>query len=453
MHRMNELTDELIRHVLARVDQRLRMDPAPLDRGTRTATELAGLLGGLITEDSRDLDEVLDLYSTVIAPSVLSADSPRFFGFIPAAPTKASLAFDTLISSASLQGISWMEASGAVAAENSVLRLIADAAGLPAGAGGCFVPGGSAGNLSALAVARETAKHRAGADGAGRRWRAVVGTDAHSSVLSALRLLEMDPLVADTPDHRLTADAVAATVERERTVDDIAALVCTTGTANAGMLDDLAGLAPLARQRDWWLHVDGAYGGAGIFAPSIRDRFAGLELADSFIVDPHKWLFGPYDSCALLYRDPVLARATHIQRAPYLDAIHHDPKEWNPADYAFHLTRRARGMPLWFSLAVHGVAAYRESIEATLRLARGTADLIKQTDRLELVHEPDLGIVLFRRKGWCAPDYHAWATALHEDQVAFIPPITWDGETVGRFAFLHPGTSPDIVIEVLDRTR
>ena len=123
----------------------------------------------MIRDGAASPDEVLGVYSSVIAPSVISADSPRFLGFIPAAPTKASLLFDMLVSCASIQGISWLEASGAIAAENTVLRLIADEAGLPATAGGCFVSGGSAGNLSALAVARETAKKRLGdaAPGAG----------------------------------------------------------------------------------------------------------------------------------------------------------------------------------------------------------------------------------------------------------------------------------------------
>lgn len=452
MHRVDDVTDQMIRTVLAHADDRLRLDPVPLDRGTKTMAELDALLTGVIGPTGRPADEVLDVYTSVVAPNVISTDSSRFLGFIPAAPTKASLVFDALLSSASLQGISWLEASGAVAAENSVLRLIAGEAGLPTSAGGCFVSGGSAGNLSALAVARETAKRRAGA-GDRRRWRVVVGTEAHSSIMSTLRLLEMDALVVPTPDHRLTAAAVTATLAGQTDLSDIAAVVGTAGTANAGIIDELAGLGSLAREHHWWFHVDGAYGGAGIFAPSLRDRYRGLELADSFILDPHKWLFAPYDCCALLYRQPVLARATHTQHAPYLDAIRAEETEWNPTDYAYHLTRRARGLPLWFSLAVNGVDAYRQAIEVGVRLARETAELIRGMDQLDLLREPELGIVLFRRRGWGADDYHAWSQRLHQDGIAFIPPSLWQGETVGRLAFLHPETSADVIREVLERTR
>src|SRR3954471_3607283 len=184
MHDIDQTTDQMVRSVLAYAENRLRMDPVPLDIGTLPATQLYHRLNGVIRDSGRHPDEVLGVYSSLIAPSIISADSPRFLGFIPAAPTKASLLFDMLVSCASIQGISWLEASGAIAAENTALRVIADEAGLPPSAGGCFVSGGSAGNLSAIAVARETAKKRVPT---GRRLRAVVGSDAHSSIVNTLR--------------------------------------------------------------------------------------------------------------------------------------------------------------------------------------------------------------------------------------------------------------------------
>src|SRR5690349_22945920 len=232
MHEVDQTTEQMVRSVLAYAENRLRMHPVPLDKGVLPAEELYKRLDGLIREEPRQADEVLGVYTSVVAPSVISADSPRFLGFIPAAPTKASLLFDMLVSCASIQGISWLEASGAIAAENTVLRVISDEAGLPSGAGGCFVSGGSAGNLSALAVARDTAKQRTGRSG---RFQVVVGTDAHSSIVNTLRLLEMDALVVPTPDHRLTAGAVRAALDRAGDLSDIAAVISTSGTTNAGI--------------------------------------------------------------------------------------------------------------------------------------------------------------------------------------------------------------------------
>ena len=143
----------------------------------------------------------------------------------------------------------------------------------------------------------------------------------------------------------------------------------------------------------------------------------------------------------------------HTQEAGYLDVIHDQPAEWNPADYAYHLTRRARGLPLWFSLSVHGVSAYSAAIETAIRLARQTAAEIKTRAYLELIREPELGVVLFRRRGWAAGQYARWADGLLHNQVAFIPPSAWEGETVARFAFLHPHTSMDLVRQILDQMK
>jgi aromatic-L-amino-acid/L-tryptophan decarboxylase len=451
MHSVDPTTEQMIRSVLAYAETRLRLDPVPLDGVPRDPAELGAALHGMLNASGNDPDHVLGVYAATLAPAVISADSPRFLGFIPAAPTKAALLFDMLISCASIQGISWLEAAGAIQAENQVLRLIADRAGLPAEAGGCFVSGGSAGNLSALVVARETAKRGAGSAAAGRRWRVAVGEDAHSSIISTLRILEMDALTVRTDDHRLTGNALLAALEADGDPSSVAAVVATSGTTNAGIIDDLAGIAAVAQARGLWFHVDGAYGGAGLFAPSVRRAYDGIEHADSFIVDPHKWLFAPFDCAALIYRDPSLARLVHKQDASYLDVIHDDSTEWNPADYAYHLTRRARGLPLWFSLSVHGIDAYTGAIEAAISLATQTAAEVRGRDYLELIREPDLSVVLFRRRGWGGEAYTRWADQLLSDQVAFMPPSAWEGETVARFAFLHPHTPMDLVRQILDR--
>jgi glutamate/tyrosine decarboxylase-like PLP-dependent enzyme len=451
MHSVDPTTEQMIRSVLAYAENRLRLNPVPLDEGSRDPAELDAAIKGLLGDEPHNPDQVLGAYTSVMAPAVISADSPRYLGFIPAAPTKAALLFDMLISCASIQGISWLEAAGAIHAENLVLRLIADRAGLPGAAGGCFVSGGSAGNLSALVVAREVAKRKAGDAGRGRRFRIAVSTDAHSSIVNTMRILEMDPLTVATDDHRLTGTALRAAIEADGDPSSLAAVVATAGTTNAGIIDDLAGAAAVAREHGLWFHVDGAYGGAGLFAPSVRAAYDGIEHADSFVVDPHKWLFAPFDCAALLYRDPALARSVHKQDASYLDVIHDRPGEWNPTDYAYHLTRRARGLPLWFSLSVYGVGAYTDAIETGIRLAKQTAAEITTRDYLELIREPDLGIVLFRRRGWSPAQYAQWADQLLHDQVAFIPPSAWEGETVARFAFLHPHTSMDLVRQILDR--
>jgi glutamate/tyrosine decarboxylase-like PLP-dependent enzyme len=203
------------------------------------------------------------------------------------------------------------------------------------------------------------------------------------------------------------------------------------------------------------MHVDGAYGGAGLAAPSVRDRYVGIEHADSFIVDPHKWLFAPFDCCALVYREPNVARAAHTQHAEYLDVLHSggddpDSHEWNPSDFAHHLSRRARGLPFWFSLATHGTEAYRDAIETTLTVTRQGARLIADAPHLELIMEPELSTLLFRRTGWNAADYQAWSDRMLDEGTAFVTPTSWNGEVLLRLCIINPLTSVEDLRIIVD---
>jgi glutamate/tyrosine decarboxylase-like PLP-dependent enzyme len=450
MHHFDDTAERAAQACLDYALERLRLDPAPLDHPLSLA-ELTERAGVSITREGHPPEDVLRTFEEVLAPACLSSDSPRFLAFIPAAPTKASLVFDTVVAASSICATSWLEASGAVYAENEALRYLADLAGLPPAAGGCFVSGGSAGNLSALFAARETAASRRGSRPA--RWRVAVGAEAHSSVVSTLRILDCDALLVPSgPAERLTGDTLRAVLHADPDPDSVFAIAATAGTTNAGIVDDLEGCAAVARDRGLWLHVDAAYGGAALCAPTVRHRFAGIEHADSMVVDPHKWLFAPFDSCALLYREPSLAREAHSQHASYLDPMRLDEDgvpAWNPADYAYHLSRRARGLPFWFSLAVHGTDAYRDAIEQVLDVARAAARRVDDAPHVSLVRDPELSVVLFRRPGWADEDYADWSRRLLRDQVAFVLPTRWRDETVARAVFLHPGTTLDIFDEVL----
>ena len=424
---------------------RLALDPVPLDVPVSRA-DIEATIANLVGPGGHDAVEVLTTFCTQVATSVISCDSPRYLSFVPAAPTKASLLFDMVVSASSLQGISWLEAAGAIAAENQALRWLADLAGLPETAGGCFVSGGFAANLSALVVARDVGRSRHGRD----QVRMAMSEEAHSSVDRALHIIGVEPLLVPSTDHRFTGDALRAALAADPHPSDVVGVIATAGTTNAGLVDDLAGVSAVARDRELWLHVDGAYGGAALLSPMVRGLYQGIEHADSFVVDPHKWLFAPFDCAAVIYRRPQLAKAVHTQHASDLDAIHtQQAEEWNPSDYAYHLTRRARGLALWYSLAVYGGDNYRRAVEAALALARRAGELIVAAPYLALVREPELSVVLFRRLGWEAPDYQRWSQKLLRDQVAFVMPTTWEGQTVARLAFLNPETTDDIVREIL----
>jgi glutamate/tyrosine decarboxylase-like PLP-dependent enzyme len=448
------LTQAIVRYSVDRV----RMKPPPLDH-PRTPDELRAMVGRTVTPGGVGGLEALRIFSEVLAPACISTDHPRHLSFVPAAPTEASILFDLVVGASSIYAGSWVEGAGAVFAENEALRWIADLAGLPPEAGGVFVSGGTAGNLSALLAARWKWRHDAG--GVFDRTRGLVVTSggAHSSVAQSAKAMDADVILAPADDGgRLTADAIDATIDGLSTEDRqrLFAIIATAGTTNAGVVDDLSAAADSAARLGTWFHVDGAYGGAGLAAPSVRHLYAGVERADSFIVDPHKWLFAPFDSCALVYRDPEIARLAHTQHAEYLDVLHHDHDHasaaagWNTSDYAHHLTRRARGLPLWFSLATYGTNAYTEAIETTLHTARAGARLVDEAEHLELLMEPELSIVLFRRRDWNAAEYQAWSDEQLRRGEAFVTPSSWRGETVLRWCIVNPETTVDDLADIID---
>jgi len=345
---------------------------------------------------------------------------------------------DTIVSAGSFPAESWLEGAGAVAAENQVIDLFCRTAGMPDGAAGCFMSGGSIGNLSALAVGRERSP--------GRRKVAIADT-AHASVDNALHLLGLEPLIVPTgPDCRLTGAALRETIADR---SDVGIVVATGGSTNAGVIDDLSGCADVAADIGAWFHVDGAYGLAALLLPELRDRFDGLERADSFIVDPHKWLFATGGSCALVYRQPDLARQVHTQHGPYIDVLRTGEDVFNPCDLGYQLTRRATGLPIWFAMALHGVDAHREAIRRGIDLANAMAFALDAHPITELIMRPELGVVLFRREGWGREQWTTWANDLMAAGTAFVAPTTHKGEAVGRLVFMHPSTPLSIVDELM----
>ena len=418
MHRFSA-ENAALTHALAELSVARLRDPAPLD-GTSTYDALWESAGETVTPTGLGGEAAVKLWDEVLSRACISTDHHRYLAFIPSAPAKAAAAFDMLLGASSVYGGSWLESAGAVYAENQALRWIADLAGLPEEAGGVFVQGGTAGNLSALVAARSAIQHRRGRRPA--RWTVLLSEETHSSARHSLEsVMDVDVVViAGDERGRMSGDAVSAWAESatEEELDSVFAVVATAGTTNLGVVDDIAG----------------------------------IELADSFIVDPHKWFFAPFDACALLYRDPVLARAAHTQKAGYLDPVNVEG-EWNPSDFAIQLSRRARGLPFWFALAVNGTDAFCEAVEQTLAVARAARELIDGAEHLRLLVEPDLSVLIFERIGWSAEDYQAWSARLLADGSAFVTPTRHRGQVCTRIAVVNPVTTVTDVAQVLDSMR
>ena len=447
MHEFTPEVEALAKEILDYSLIRLRTDP-PLD-GPKTAQELYELAGNTITAKGLGGHEALKLFKEVLATACISTDHPRYLAFIPSAPSEYANLFDLVVGASALYGGSWLEGAGAVFAENQALKWISDLAGMPATAGGVFVQGGTIGNLSALVTARNTFRAKKKDVS---RWVLAASADSHSSIKSAAQVMDVEILlIKPDKDGTLQGDACAQVIDKyhsENPGHQVFALVATAGTTNLGIIDNLASVSACAKERGIWFHVDGAYGLAALCAPSVRPLFNGIELADSFIVDPHKWLFAPFDACALIYRNPKLAKEAHLQKAAYLETLDEDD-EWNPSDYAIHLTRRARGLPFWFSLAAHGTDEYAKAMERTMSVAKDAARQVSEHPNLKLLVEPTLSIVAFERVGWSSADYEKWSDKLLADQIGFVTPSAHKGKPILRFAIVNPWTKESDISAIL----
>ena len=446
MNQVSPDIEALADSILTYAMDRLRMDPPSIDHPL-PQDALEALAGQTITEQGLGGDETLKLFIDTLAPACISQDHPRYLAFVPTAPSEVSTLFDLVVGVSNICASSWLEGAGAIYAENQALRWIADIAGFPAGAGGVFVSGGTAGNLSALVAARHDWRQKH-PEFSSQRGLIISSRGAHASVEQAAHVMDAD--LIQSGGHRLTGTDVAETIAGLSSDDRarVFAVACTAGTTNLGIVDDMQGIGEVCKQASVWLHVDGAYGGAALAAPSARPLFDGIEQADSFIVDPHKWLFAPFDCCALIYAEPAKARQAHRQHGDYLEVFYDGI--WNPSDYAHHLSRRARGLPFWFSLAVHGTKAYAEAVETTLDCAREAAEMITAHPHLELVTEQRLSICVFRRVGWSPDDYRRWSDALLERGDGLVTPTKHEGETVLRFCIVNPRTTREDIRLILD---
>jgi glutamate/tyrosine decarboxylase-like PLP-dependent enzyme len=387
-------------------------------------------------------EAALALFRDRVSATAIPPDHPRFLAFVPGAPTVAAALADMALSVAMIYGGSSLEGGRAVEAEDAVVRWLADAAGFPASAGGTFVSGGSIANLSALVAAR------GGGPQAHRRRFVIAGASAHSSIAAAAHIMGCELVVAPEADAhgRLTGRVLEQALEPLEPTE-VVAVVATAGATNNGAFDDLVSVGEVCSARGLHLHVDGAYGCAALLSPRTRPLLAGIERADSFIVDPHKMLYSTFDCAAVVYRDRTAARSALTQTADYLAVC--DAEEPNPSDLAIHLTRRARGVPLWASLLAYGTDAYAAAVEYCVGIAAYAASQIEAAPALELVLEPSFTVLVVRRLGWTADDYASWCTDAMARGAAMVMPTRHAGETVLRLCFVNPLTTREDVDLVL----
>ncbi|MBU2951541.1 aminotransferase class V-fold PLP-dependent enzyme [Tamlana agarivorans] len=454
MHKIDfdlvEMTMDTMKYVIDRVSSTTTTIGKP-----KKAEELKALVGETVTEKGIGGEYAFKLWRKHLAKANVPVDHPRNLAFVPAAPTRAAIMFDLITSASSIHGAYWMEGAGGIFCENEAMRWMVSLTGLPEGAFGVFTSGGTAANLSAIVAARENWR-RSDDKHQSEKGLIITSIGAHSSVKAMAKVADIDVVLVDTEDC-LEKDALQESIdalsvkERQR----LFAVVGTGGTTNAGIIDDLDGIASICNHENLWFHVDAAYGGGALMADSVKHLFKGIEKADSITIDPHKWMFSPYDCGAVIYKNPELAKKAHSQEGSYLDIFKDEGAHgFNPTDYQIQLTRRVRGLPLWFSLAMHGTDRYKEAVERGIELAQIAGRLIKDMPHVELVRDPSLSCVLYRRIGWKPEDYTHWTYENHESGFALVTPTKWKTgdrfETVSRFCFINPDTTEEDIRMILE---
>lgn len=416
--------------------------------------ELKALVGETVTPEGIGGEKAFALFRDVLIKASVPIDHPRHLAFVPASPTRAAVMFDLVTSASSVHGAFWLEGAGCIFAENQAMKWLVSLTAMPEGAFGVFTSGGTAANLSAMVTAREFWRSE---DESKSRERGIIiaSRTAHSSIKAMAKVIDADVLLVETED-RFEGEQLRQTIENltQQERGRVFAVIATGGTTNAGIIDNLLGLAEICKSENLWFHVDAAYGGGALAASSVRHLFNGIEFADSVTIDPHKWLFSPYDCGAVIYKKPELAKKAHSQEGSYLDIFSDEGANgFNPADYQIQLTRRVRGLPLWFSLAMHGTDRYEQAIERGIELARISGKLITESSHVELVREPSLSCVIFRRKGWSSEDYRNWTYKNHREGFALVAPTKWktgdEFETVTRFCFINPETTEQDIKDIL----
>lgn len=444
-----EMTLDVVKYAINRIT-----NSNPEIGQPKKAEELKALVGETITAKGIGGENAFKLFRDVLIKATVPIDHPRHLAFVPAAPTRAAIMFDLVTSASSIHGAYWMEGAGGIFAENEAMKWIVSLTGLPEKAFGVFTSGGTAANLSAMVTAREN--WRKNPDNKNRKGLIITSIGAHSSIKAMAKVIDTDVLLVPTEDL-MSKEDLQSTMRQldEDQRKRLFAIVATGGTTNAGIIDDLKGIAEVCEKENLWFHIDAAYGGGALAADSVRHLFNGIEKADSITIDPHKWLFSPYDCGAIIYKNPELAKEAHAQEGSYLDIFKDEGANgFNPSEYQIQLTRRVRGLPLWFSLAMHGTDLYKSAIERGIELANLAGVLITKHPNVELVREPSLSCVLFRRIGWTPNDYRDWTYKNHKDGFALVTPTKWKTgatyETVSRFCFINPDTTEEDIRAILE---
>jgi len=434
------------------VDFLSRRQDAPAT-GFEGAVEAADARHAAPPEDGDGFAPLLDLVDEIARYASDNA-GPGFLAYIPGGGLFASSLADLLSTTIDRYVSLWGEAPVAAQIENNVVRWLCDLFSFGPDSRGVLTSGGSMANFSAIVTARADRLPEDFLSGA-----LYVSEHVHASVTKAAMLAgfpvrNVRSVPADAA-MRMDVAAFERMVAEDRAVGLAPfAVVASAGTTNTGAIDPISAIADVAGREGLWLHVDGAYGGFFQLTERGRARFAGIERADSITLDPHKGMFLPYGTGALVVREGQKLRdAHHVGTSAYLQDLAADAHIPNFAEYSAELSRDFRGLRVWFPLMLHGVSAFREALDEKLDLAEHLSEELREDPNLEVPWPPDLTVVAFRLRGGDDAANRRLLEAINASQRVFLSSTVLHGRFTIRACILSHRTHRDRIDECIDIVR
>jgi aromatic-L-amino-acid decarboxylase len=424
---------------------------------TRPST-MEGLSSGLheeLPQSPTPVDQILDQVRMHVFNDMTHLDHPRNFSFVPSPSNFVSAMADAIASALNVFCGGWIGPSGVAQIELTSIEWLRQLFRFPEAAGGLFVSGGSMANMTGLAVARYAML-------ANNTTNATVyfSDQTHSSVAKGLKILGFLPhqirkLPADDR-FRLSIATLRQQIAADRQQGMVPfCVVANAGTTNTGAVDPLLELAAFCKSEGLWMHVDGAYGGSATITEQGRKILEGIELADSLAIDPHKWLFQPYEIGCVLIRNREHLRDTFKVSAEYLKIMEESAEQINFSDYGVQLTRGFRALKFWMSMKAFGAEAFRQAITIGIENAKTVESLLRAAPCWQVITSAQLGIVTFRYvgEGMSEDALNSLNDAMARDLIlsgyAMLSPTILNGKHVLRMCTINPRTSDSDLKETL----
>jgi glutamate/tyrosine decarboxylase-like PLP-dependent enzyme len=438
----HRIVDVLVDHFAG-----MRENPVGAKRGPE---ELLPRFAGPPPETPADPHHLIARLEQDVFPNNLHVDHPRFFAFVPGPGNFVSTMADALASGFNVFNGTWLGGSAAAAIELTVIDWFRGFCGFPENAGGLFVSGGSAANLTALHTARVTKQAELS-----RQPVVYFSDQTHYSIERALGVIGFPRRffrkIPSNDRFRLPIEQLRKEIEADRKAGLVPfCVIANAGTTSTGAVDPLPELADLCDEEDLWLHADGAYGAATMICERGREKLRGLERVDSLSLDPHKWLFQPFECGCVLVRDAAQLKSAFQLMPEYMRDVHRHTAETNPADYGIQLSRGFRALKVWLSMNTFGMAAFRDAVTRGFELAEFAEQELRKRRGCEIVSPAEMGIVAFRfgNEGELQTKL---VEQMLQDGFAFLTSTTLKGETALRLCTINPRTTEDDIVQTIGR--